>query len=126
MAPDRVVFEAMRVKPKLQWRPQEGRDARNMSIYQGKLQAVNITSSRGVPCGLYPKRPFRRASQALMSSSVHHVTWMPDMEVGDLMLAGLGLSCFVLILVCYSPVPSFWNGSFILFHGMSEVFNLLI
>lgn len=55
--PERATQEALRVKPKRQWRLQEHRDARNVELCQGKLQAVSRASPREWPCGLQLARP---------------------------------------------------------------------
>jgi hypothetical protein len=45
VAPGKVRHEAVRVKPKMQWRPQEGRDARLMkNVHQVKMQAMSTAS----------------------------------------------------------------------------------
>jgi hypothetical protein len=39
VAPGTAMFEVMRVKPKLQWRPQKVKDAKSWNACQGRLQA---------------------------------------------------------------------------------------
>jgi hypothetical protein len=43
-APERVMYEAVMVNPKLQQKPQDVTDARNGNIYQGKSQAASRAS----------------------------------------------------------------------------------
>jgi hypothetical protein len=52
---ERVMCESVRVKQKMQWKPQKVGDTRN--IYQGKSWAVSRTSPGDRPYGLSVGRP---------------------------------------------------------------------
>lgn len=55
--PEEIVYKAIRRMVKLQWRPQEIKDSRNMESLPRKVQALRGASHREKPCGLKSVRP---------------------------------------------------------------------
>jgi hypothetical protein len=57
-AHERVMHEAVKVKPKLQWRSQDVGDAGNVDHLPRKSTARNGASPGERPCGLQTARPW--------------------------------------------------------------------
>lgn len=55
--PEKMVYKAIGRMVKLQWRPQEIKDSRNMESLPRKVQALRGASHREKPCGLKSGRP---------------------------------------------------------------------
>ena len=97
-----TLCEAVKVKPRLPWRPQDVRDARDLDTFQGKLLAGSGTSPRE-----------RNVLQSTKLKGVGDLKSIltSDMEIQSLELAqlvfGLALvQCFLTM----SPFFMFWNG----------------
>lgn len=106
-------WEVLRVKPKLQWGPQEVRGARNMQCLPRKATGNKQRTLRESSCGLQLPKPWQQGcTSPLEFMSCHWVLQMPDMKLQ------IGrfydhipefLSYFVFIRPSYGPIHVFWN-----------------
>lgn len=97
--------QVVRVKPKLQWRLQEHRDARNVEFCQGKLQAVSRASLREWPCGLQLARPQGLGCHIPRGAS--HA----GHRAKNVICTARFQSCFGPISFLCPALLSFWNGA---------------
>lgn len=111
-APERTVCVAVKVKPKLQWRPRKLEMPRMWSTCLEMLQAISRASPGERPYGLQPARPEKQAAQALGKTA--SCTMCPVCGHGAI---GYNVhfnefqSCLSAIYSCYFPIPPFWHGN---------------
>lgn len=112
------------MKPKVQWRPKEIWESKNMECLlkitgskekHPMWEATRTTTNNAVDVGL--PIPFR-------THILHNFLWLLDMELQDLMFA---LLCSDLPLVLFLSIllPQFGIKRLTLYHCMLEVFNIL-
>jgi hypothetical protein len=111
-APEKVMCEVVRAKPKTQWKSQEVRDARNIEY----LPRKTVGSEHSQP--KRKREPMWVAVDNVIGVEPFGTHIMPfyalDAGCGD---AGFNVcpagvwSCFGPVLPWYSSIPQFWNGN---------------
>lgn len=93
-APERAIYEAVRVKSKLQWKPKDIGEARNKECLPRRAIGNSGTSPRDRLYGLQTARPQGQCCPSLLKLRSHHVPQMLTTELQNLMfsLMGFGLA----------------------------------
>lgn len=102
VCPDRAVCEVMRVEPKVQWRPQETGDARNVEHLSKAARSEQSHLMKETENCNHQQCHRGRAAQALWSSNLvcpHNLFQVWGMELQGLMFAMMDFGVVLNLLV---------------------------